>query len=131
MSRIREALFDEIDPTAFRRAASCFAAGVSIVTAEDHHGQWVGITANSFLSVSLEPPLVSVSLARSLSSLPVFERASHFAISVLGEEHEAFAARFAARGADKWSGTPCATGACGAPLIEDAIATFECAPRDA
>lgn len=127
MRRDGEALFGRIDPMAFRRAAGCFATGVSIVAAEDGLGRRVGVTANSFVSVSLDPPLISVALARSLTSMPVFERASHFAISVLGEEHEAFAKRFAARGADKWADTPCADGVCGAPLIEGAIATFECA----
>lgn len=127
MTRSGDALFGRIDPMAFRRAAGCFATGVSIVAAEDELGRRVGVTANSFVSVSLDPPLISVTLARSLSSMPVFERASHFAISVLGEEHEAFAMRFASRGGDKWTGTPCSAGVCGAPLIEGAIATFECA----
>ncbi len=115
-----------IDPAAFRRAAGCFATGVSIVAAEDEHGRRAGVTANSFVSVSLEPPLVSVALARSLVSMPVFERASHFAISVLAEGDETLAARFASRGADKWSETACERGLGGAPLIGGAVATFEC-----
>jgi flavin reductase (DIM6/NTAB) family NADH-FMN oxidoreductase RutF len=127
LTRDGDALFGRIDPAAFRRAAGCFATGVSIVAAEDELGRRVGVTANSFVSVSLDPPLISVALARSLSSMPVFERASHFAISVLGEEHADCAMRFASRGADKWTGTPSAAGVCGAPLIEGAIATFECA----
>ncbi|GBD47108.1 flavin reductase family protein [Methylopila sp. Yamaguchi] len=122
-----EAGEDPIDPRAFRRAAGCFATGVSIVAAKDELGRRVGVTANSFVSVSLDPPLISVALARSLSSMPAFERASHFGISVLGEEQADCAMRFASRGADKWAGTPSAAGVCGAPLIRDAIATFECA----
>ncbi|WP_020186557.1 flavin reductase family protein [Methylopila sp. 73B] len=127
MSEAGATLLGRFDPMAFRRAAGCFATGVSIVAAEDESGRKVGVTVNSFVSVSLDPPLISVALARSLSSMPVFERASHFAVSVLGEEHAHVATRFASRGADKWAGTPSAAGVCGAPLIEDAIATFECA----
>ncbi|MFC7052035.1 flavin reductase family protein [Hansschlegelia quercus] len=126
MTALCEGSAIEVEPSAFRLAAGCFPTGVSIVTAEDEQGERVGVTANSFVSVSLQPPLVSVALARSLASIPVFERASHFAISVLGEGDETLAARFASRGANKWSDTLWEPGLRGAPLIEGAVATFEC-----
>ena len=113
----------------FRAALAMFATGVTIVTARSADGQVIGLTANSFNSVSLSPPLVLWSLARAAASLAVFSAGSHYAINVLAADQKALAERFAARGGDRWPGVQFATGAGGAPLLHGAAATFECFNR--
>ena len=106
-----------------------FATGVTIVTACDADGAPIGMTANSFNSVSLAPPLVLWSLAHKASSLPVFSRARHYAINVLTVEQRALAERFATRGIDRWAGVAHHPGLHGAPVLDGAAAVFECCNR--
>lgn len=113
----------------FRAALGMFATGVTIVTARSADGQVIGLTANSFNSVSLSPPLVLWSLSRIAASLPVFSTGSHYAINVLAADQKALAERFATRGADRWAGVTFDQGAGGAPLLHGAAATFECFNR--
>ena len=113
----------------FRAALGMFATGVTIVTARTAEGQVIGLTANSFNSVSLDPPLVLWSLAQGAASLPVFRAGSHYAINILAKDQKALAERFAVRGAERWSGVNFAEGMGGAPLLEGAAATFECFNR--
>ncbi len=116
-------------PTEFRAALGMFATGVTIVTARAANGRLVGLTANSFNSVSLSPPLVLWSLARAAGSMAVFSAGSHYAINVLAADQQALAQRFAAKGVDRWSGVAWAAGVAGAPLLAGAAATFECYNR--
>ncbi|MFO1426567.1 MAG: flavin reductase [Steroidobacteraceae bacterium] len=111
---------------AFRRALGAFATGVTIVTTVDSRGEMVGLTANSFNSVSLDPPMVLWSLARSSRSLAAFESAGAFAIHVLAANQESLSARFAARGADKFAGLEVARGVDGVPLLDGCSARFQC-----
>jgi flavin reductase (DIM6/NTAB) family NADH-FMN oxidoreductase RutF len=113
----------------FRVALGMFATGVTIVTARSAEGQVIGLTANSFNSVSLSPPLVLWSLAQAAASLSVFSAGSHYAINVLASDQKALAERFASRGADRWTGVAFDQGAGGAPLLHGAAATFECFNR--
>jgi flavin reductase (DIM6/NTAB) family NADH-FMN oxidoreductase RutF len=113
----------------FRNALGRFATGVTIVTARGANGKWVGLTANSFNSVSLSPPLVLWSLARAAGSLAVFSAGSHYAINVLAADQQALALRFAAKGVDRWAGVELTESASGAPLLAGAAATFECFNR--
>ena len=113
----------------FRAALGTFATGVTIVTARSETGQVIGLTANSFNSVSLDPPLVLWSLSRAAGSLAVFSAGSHYAINVLAAEQKELAERFALRGADRFSGVSFDQGAGGAPLLHGAAATFECFNR--
>lgn len=113
----------------FRAALGMFATGVTIVTARGADGALTGLTASSFNSVSLAPPLVLWSLARRAASLPVFADGSHYAINVLAASQKPLAERFAARGVDRWAGVDYALGISGAPLIEGCVATFECFNR--
>ncbi len=106
-----------------------FATGVTIVTARGADGQLVGLTANSFNSVSLQPPLVLWSLARTAASLAAFATGSHYAINVLAADQKTLAERFAARGVDRWAGVEHAPGVSGAPVLAGAAATFECFNR--
>lgn len=113
----------------FRAALGMFATGVTIVTARTADGQVIGLTANSFNSVSLSPPLVLWSLSRAAASMPVFSAGSHYAINVLAADQKAWAERFASKGADRWSGVGFDVGAGGAPLLHGAAAVFECFNR--
>ena len=106
-----------------------FATGVTIVTARSAQGELIGLTASSFNSVSLAPPLVLWSLARKAASLPVFSTGSHYAINVLGAHQKALAERFATRGIDRGAAVEHSAGVSGAPLLHGAIATFECFNR--
>jgi flavin reductase (DIM6/NTAB) family NADH-FMN oxidoreductase RutF len=113
----------------FRVALGTFATGVTIVTARAANGQAIGLTANSFNSVSLAPPLVLWSLAHAAASMAVFATGSHYAINILAADQKALAERFALRGADRWKGVTFDAGAGGAPLLHGAAATFECFNR--
>lgn len=114
------------EPAALRAALSQFATGVAIVTTVDERGAPVGLTVNSFASVSLEPPLVLWSLAQASQTRAAFGRCSHFAIHVLSAAQRALAERFATRGIDRFAGLRWTAGLGGAPLLADALATFEC-----
>jgi flavin reductase (DIM6/NTAB) family NADH-FMN oxidoreductase RutF len=116
-------------PQEFRTALGMFATGVTIVTARTAEGEVIGLTANSFNSVSLDPPLVLWSLSRAAASLAVFAAGSHYAINVLAADQKALAERFAMKGADRFSGVSFEQGAGGAPLLHGAAATFECFNR--
>ena len=113
----------------FRLALGMFATGVTIVTARSTQGSYVGLTANSFNSVSLTPPLVLWSLARAAGSMAAFSAGSHYAINILSADQQDLAKQFAARDGDRFSGVRFTPGAGGAPLIEGAAATFECFNR--
>ena len=112
-----------------RAALGMFATGVTIVTARGADGTLVGLTANSFNSVSLSPPLVLWSLARRAGSMPAFRAGSHYAINILAAEQHALAERFASKVGDRFAGVAWQEGTAGAPLIEGAAAVFECFNR--
>jgi 3-hydroxy-9,10-secoandrosta-1,3,5(10)-triene-9,17-dione monooxygenase reductase component len=114
------------DSYAFRQALGRFATGVTLVTTIDRQGQPIAVTVNSFSSVSLEPPLVLFSLAHNATRFPDFEAAGRFAINVLTAEQKALSDRFARSGEDLLDGVPHRLGGLGCPLIEGALATFEC-----
>jgi flavin reductase (DIM6/NTAB) family NADH-FMN oxidoreductase RutF len=113
----------------FRSALGMFATGVTIVTARTPSGELVGLTANSFNSVSLNPPLVLWSLARAAGSMPALSTGSHYAINILAADQKDLAERFATKGADRWRGVAFSDGVAGAPLLAGAAATFECFNR--
>jgi flavin reductase (DIM6/NTAB) family NADH-FMN oxidoreductase RutF len=106
-----------------------FATGVTIVTARTPAGVLVGLTANSFNSVSLQPPLVLWSLAQAAGSMPALSTGSHYAINILAADQKDLAERCASGGADRWQGVAYTDGASGAPLLDGAAASFECFNR--
>lgn len=118
-----EASFDSRE---FRNALGNFATGVTIVTAKGENGEMVGVTASSFNSVSLDPPLILWSLDRNSSSLQIIEAASHFCVHILNESQGDECMAFAKSGADQFSSLECGEGLGGAPLIDDCLARFEC-----
>ena len=125
----RKAQPPSFSPTEFRTCLGMFATGVTIVTARAANGDLVGLTANSFNSVSLSPPLVLWSLAQGAASMPAISAGSHYAINILAADQKALAERFAAKGSDRWSDVAFADGIAGAPLLQGAAAVFECFNR--
>lgn len=115
-----------LDPRAFRRALGNFATGVTVVTAAAPDGTRAGVTANSFNSVSLDPPLVLWSIDKRSGSYPVFEQATHFAVNVLAADQVNISNQFARPKDDKFSGIGMETGIGGAPLLTDCAARFQC-----
>jgi len=115
------------DKRALRSALGAFATGVTIVTARAGDGTPVGFTANSFTSVSLDPPLLLVCLAHTSRGYAVFREAEGFAVNVLAAEQETIARLFATPGADKFTRTAWRPGRSGAPILEGCLATFDCA----
>jgi len=129
MSKPRRALAPSFSSSDFRAALGMFATGVTIVTARDADGRLVGLTANSFNSVSLAPPLVLWSLSRNAGSMPAFERGSHYAINILAASQHALAERFTSKSVDRFADVVFTDGAGGAPVLDGAAAVFECFNR--
>jgi flavin reductase (DIM6/NTAB) family NADH-FMN oxidoreductase RutF len=118
---------DTIDPKLFRQLLGCFPTGVAIITTRTAAEAPVGLTCNSFSSVSLEPPLVLFSLRKASSVLEAFTAADSFAINILSQSQEVLSGRFASsKIADKFEGVAWHPGPNGTPLIDDCLASFEC-----
>ena len=113
------------DDARFRTVMGHFATGVTIITAMDD-GEPVGIAANSFTSLSLDPPLVLFCVAHSSSTWPRIERAGRFAVNILGEHQEELSQLFATKGADRFGQTKWRVGVSGSPVLEDAMAYIDC-----
>jgi 3-hydroxy-9,10-secoandrosta-1,3,5(10)-triene-9,17-dione monooxygenase reductase component len=109
-----------------RAALGRFATGVTIITCRDASGAPVGLTANSFTSLSLDPPLVLWSLRQASSSLAAFQAAEHFAVNVLAETQVDLSRRFASSSGDKFGDGVWADGHGGAPVLTGCAAVFEC-----
>lgn len=114
------------DTRAFRRALGNFATGVTVVTAATASGRKVGVTANSFNSVSLDPPLVLWSIDKRSSSHEVFEEASHFAVNVLAADQIDLSNNFARPKDDRFAGIEYDPGEGGSPVFADCSARFHC-----
>jgi flavin reductase (DIM6/NTAB) family NADH-FMN oxidoreductase RutF len=119
-----------IDPRDFRNALGAYATGVTVITAATPDGRLAGLTCNSFASVSLNPPLVLWSLVIYSPSMSIFQNASHFAVNVLGVSQQTLATQFATRADDKFAGVSWEPGLGGAPVLADAVATFQCRGAD-
>ena len=109
----------------FRDALGQFVTGVCVITAEVD-GILLGSTVSSFNSVSLAPPLILFSLARSAQTLQLWLKATHFGVTVLSESQTDLSNRFARGGADKWTGLAPLRGKSGVPLLRGGLVTFEC-----
>ncbi len=110
----------------FRGALGQFATGVTVVTTVAADGRKVGMTANSFTSVSMEPPLVLWCPSKRAPSLGDFEDATHFAINILASDQHVLSRQFATPATDKFAGTETTEGIAGVPLLNGAVATFQC-----
>lgn len=109
-----------------RDALGLFATGVAVVTTGTADGEHVGTTVSSFNSVSLDPPLVLFSIARSAKAFPVWRSARFFAVNILDERQNAVSNRFAKSLTDKWTGIEAIIRRTGIPILKHALAWFEC-----
>jgi len=116
-----------LSPLPLRQALGRFATGVTIVTCVADGGERIGLTANSFSGLSLEPPLVLWSLRRSSASLAAFTQARHFVVNVLAEAQVDLSRRFASSISDKFAEGAWSTGHFGVPVLAGCAAVFECA----
>lgn len=114
------------DARTLRDALGLFATGVTIVTTYDADGKPVGLTANSFTSVSLDPPLLLVCIANGARCLPCFEANDRFAVNVLQIGQQPASDRFARRGEDRFAETPWEKGEFGSPVLTGSLTSFEC-----
>jgi flavin reductase ActVB len=114
------------EPARFREAMAAFPSGVTIVTTADAQGRWFGFTATSFCSVSMDPPLVLVCLAKGAECHPVFLESDRWVIHVLHPEHADLALRFATRGADKFADGNFVSTASGLPVLTGSSVVLEC-----
>lgn len=110
----------------FRNSLGMFATGITVVTARTPAGEPIGLTVNSFNSVSLDPPLIVWSLAKDLPSRALFEGCEYYAINVLAEDQTELSQRFASRLDDKFAGLACDEGVGGVPLLRGCCARFQC-----
>lgn len=118
------------DARTFRDALGCFATGVTVVTAVCPDGTPIGLTANSFTSVSLDPPLLLVCIANNAGSAAVLRDVDRFAVNVLQIGQQPTSNRFAGKGEDRFAATPWEVGEYGTPVLSGSLSSFECA-RDA
>ncbi|HMS06780.1 MAG TPA: flavin reductase [Burkholderiaceae bacterium] len=116
-----------IEPKLFRQLLGCFPTGVAVITTITAEGLPVGLTCNSFSSVSLEPPLVLFSLRKASSLVSTFSESDGFAINILSQRQDSLSSRFASsKIADKFEGVAWHAGPLAMPIIEDCLASFEC-----
>jgi flavin reductase (DIM6/NTAB) family NADH-FMN oxidoreductase RutF/pimeloyl-ACP methyl ester carboxylesterase len=114
------------DARTLRDAMGCFATGITVVTALGDDDRPIGLTANSFTSVSLDPPLLLVCIANTAGSAPALLKAAHFGVNVLQTGQQQASGRFAGRGEDRFAGTAWAFGNTGVPLLDGSLVAFEC-----
>ena len=115
-----------IDQQQLRAAFSTFLTGVTVVTTKAADGTPVGFTANSFTSVSLDPPLLLVCLSNTLNCMAAFEQTEHFAVNILASNQQDVSNTFASYDGDRFQKTPHRVGNNGCPLLDDCSAWFEC-----
>ena len=123
MTKSKSRGFDRRD---YRSALGQFATGVTVVTALAKDGRKIGLTVNSFTSISLDPPLVLWSLSRQATDFAELSAANRFAINVLAANQHHLSRQFSATDADKFSGVEYAEGPAGCPLLQGATAHFLC-----
>ena len=110
----------------FRDALGMFATGITVVSTRAPDGQPIGLTVNSFNSVSLDPPLIVWSLASNLPCVPIFEACEYYSVNVLAADQDNLSNLFASRSDDKFAGLEFDEGMYGVPLLRGCCARFEC-----
>jgi flavin reductase (DIM6/NTAB) family NADH-FMN oxidoreductase RutF len=114
------------DLRTLRDALGCFATGVTVVTCLGADGEPAGLTVNSFTSVSLDPPLLLVCIAKNASSAAPLIAAAQFAVNVLQTGQQPASIRFSTRDQDRFGVTSWSCGEAGAPILKDSLGVFEC-----
>lgn len=115
----------KIDQELFRSALGSFASGITVITGHDEQGP-IGFTCQSFYSVSVDPPLVSFSVMKSSTTYPRIRDAGSFTVNVLARDQEAVSNQFAQKGGDKWADIPWSPAAQGNPVLDGALAWWDC-----
>lgn len=115
-----------IDKNELRRVMGHFATGVTVITTVNKDGQMLGLTANAFSSVSLDPPLCLISVDKKAESYGSFEESRVFTVNILASDQEALSRKFAVSGGNKFEGVAYRIGANGAPILDGALAYIEC-----
>jgi 3-hydroxy-9,10-secoandrosta-1,3,5(10)-triene-9,17-dione monooxygenase reductase component len=110
----------------FRHACGRFSTGITIATVTDDQGTPHGLTVNSFTSVSLVPPMISICLGHAVSLIDTFRAATYFGINVLAEDQKHLSERFARKGQDRFEGLEWESGPNGVPLLPGVLAALEC-----
>jgi 4-hydroxyphenylacetate 3-hydroxylase, reductase component len=128
-AQVPEIAAAELGPDELRLALGRFVTGVTIVTCRDAQGQPIGLTANSFNALSLDPPLVLWSLRQASGTIAAFTQASHFAVNVLAADQVELSRRFARPSSAKFDAGEWTDGQGGAPLLAGCVAVFECRRR--
>jgi len=122
-----ETEYPTVDAARYRSVLGHFATGVTVITAVDPDGgEPVGLAANSFTSVSLDPPLVAFCAAYASTTWPRIERAGRFCVNILGEDQEELCRVMATKGADKFRGIGWKKGSSGSPVLSDVLAWIDC-----
>jgi 3-hydroxy-9,10-secoandrosta-1,3,5(10)-triene-9,17-dione monooxygenase reductase component len=114
------------DPREFRNALGCYATGVAVITARTEADTDVGVTVNSFSSLSLDPPLILFSVARTANVLTTFQKTAHFAVNILSEDQRALSNMFAKPSTADFTRVSYRRGSNGAVLFDGALAHLEC-----
>ncbi|WP_413772473.1 flavin reductase family protein [Acinetobacter sp. ETR1] len=117
---------DTENPREIRNLLGLFATGVTVITTRGRDGRKIGMTANSFSSLSLDPPLILWSLSKTAPSLLDFTEAEYFAIHMLAQEHHSLSGHFARGSEDKFANIAHRECERGLPLLEDVLATLVC-----
>ena len=115
-----------IEKNQLRQVMGHFATGVTIITTLNKAGQLQGLTANAFTSVSLEPPLLLISVDKKAESWPAFEESKVFTVNILADSQEALSRKFAVSGGNKFEGVAYRIGANGAPILDGVLTYIEC-----
>lgn len=117
----------DFDSRDFRSALGCFATGIAVITSQPADGHPVGVTVNSFSSVSLDPPLVLYCLGKASQSFDALATADGFAVNVLAEDQAELSVRFSRSALqDRFAGLSVTAGVTGAPLLAGCLATLDC-----
>jgi len=115
-----------IDPQELRRVMGHFATGVTVITTRDKDGAPQGLTANAFMSLSLNPPLVLISVDKGATCYGCFEPQNGFTVNFLSDHQEEISRRFATKGVDKFAGLKWTEGTNGAAILDDVLGHVEC-----
>jgi flavin reductase (DIM6/NTAB) family NADH-FMN oxidoreductase RutF len=121
---------DNVERRNFRNALGHYPTGITVVTALTDNGTRIGLTVNSFTSVSLHPPLILFAVALRAASAPVFQRGVRFAVNLLAAHQTDLAQNFARSHPDKFAGIDCVDGQGGVPLLPDCSGWLECLVHD-
>jgi flavin reductase (DIM6/NTAB) family NADH-FMN oxidoreductase RutF/DNA-binding MarR family transcriptional regulator len=121
---------NKFETSEFRQALGTFATGVAVITATTENGEPAGVTANSFTSVSLDPPLILWCLASASDSLKIFKDATHFAVNILASDQKNMSTHFAKRMENKFAKIPFVAGLGGAPLLDNCMTQLQCSSKE-